>query len=131
MTAGLGITVFSEEVNKIEYKNFQMKVDTHEVKLANSEKAVPIYTELKYSFNKDRRISPFIKGDFGFNYVDEAEEAGRMRDMAANNYSSMGVGVDVGYLSMEAAYMNYQIAAEEKENEFSEDRIMLRLKYKY
>lgn len=125
------IKTFSQDATGMEYKNLNINLNTHDATLSNSEKVVPVYTEIKYSFNKDSRVSPFIKGDFGFNYVDESEEAGGMRDMTANNYSSMGMGVDVGDLSMEAAYMNYQIAAEEKENELSENRVMLKLKYKY
>ncbi len=125
------IGIFSQESTGMEYKNLNVNFNTYDAKLSNSEKVTPVYTELKYSFNKHSRVSPFIKGDFGFNYIAESEESQGMRDMASNNYSSMGMGVDVGHLSVEAAYTNYQISAEEREDEFSENRVMLKLKYRY
>ncbi len=123
--------IFAQDTTGMEYKNFNISLNTHDATLSNSEKVMPVYTELKYSFNKESRVSPFIKGDFGFSYIDESEEAGGMRDMANNNYSSMGMGVDVGHLSVEAAYANYQIGAEEKKDEFNENRVMLKLRYRY
>lgn len=114
-----------------EKKNLNINFNTHEATLGGSEKVTPVYTEIKYNFNKDSRVSPFIKGDFGFSYVDEMEKDGKITDMTSNTYSSMGVGVDVGYLSLEAAYTNYEIGYQEDTEETNENRMMLKLKYRY
>lgn len=132
------IDTFSQESVGLEYENLNIGFNSYDATLSNSEKVTPIYTELKYSFNKEGRVSPFIKGDFGFNYVsDEIDESDSAQEekllrMTENSYSSIGVGADIGeQLSMEAAYTNYQIAVEEREDKFSENRVMLKLKYRY
>jgi len=122
---------YSTETSGMAYKNLGIKLDTHETTLATTEKVIPVYTEIKYSFNKGRRVSPFVKGDLGFSYVNEMEETNKMRDMTANNYYSMGAGLDMGDFSLEAAYTTYQVGYQEEEEESSENRVMLKLKYKY
>lgn len=122
----------SSEDSGFKYKNLGIKLDTHETTLATSEKLTPIYTELKYSFNKDKKISPFIKGDLGFSYVEEMEETNNMKDMRSNNYYSMGTGLDIGKnLTIEAAYVTYQMGYMEDQDEVDENRIMLKIKYRY
>ncbi len=130
------IDIFSQDSVGLEYENLNVTFNSYDATLSNAEKVTPIYTELKYSFNREGRVSPFIKGDIGFNYIsdvddDNAQEE-RLLSMTENSYSSIGVGADIGEeLSMEAAYTNYQIDAEEREDRYSENRIMLKLKYRY
>lgn len=132
------IDAFSQDNVGLEYENLNITFNSYDATLSNAEKVTPIYTELKYSFNRKGRVSPFIKGDIGFNYIsdvdDESDNAQeeRLLSMTENSYSSIGVGADIGEeLSMEAAYTNYQIDAEEVEDRYSENRIMLKLKYRY
>ena len=131
MVMGIGVKTFSQDTSGMEYKNLKVKFDSHETTLSTSEKVIPVYTEIKYNFNKDQKVSPFIKGNLGFNYVDGGEETSEMMDMTSNDYYSMGAGVDIDDLTLEAAYTNYQIGNVEEENGLSENRVMLKLKYKY
>lgn len=122
----------SSETSGIKYKNLGIKLDTHETTLATSDKLTPIYTEVKYSFNKNKKVSPFIKGDLGFSYVEDMEETSKMKDMRSNNYYSMGTGLDIGRnLTIEAAYVTYQMGYMEDQDEVDENRFMFKIKYKY
>lgn len=122
---------YSDETSGMEYKNLGIKLDTHETTLATSEKVIPVYTEIKYNFNKGRRVSPFVKGDLGFSYVNEMEETSKMKDMTANNYYSMGAGLDMGNFTMEAAYVTYQLGYVEEDEDTIENRFMFKVKYRY
>ena len=55
-------------------------------------------------------MSPFIRGDLVFSYVEDMEETSKMKDMRPNNYYSMRTGLDIGRnLTVETTYVTYQM----------------------
>ena len=125
----IGVKSFSQGGEENEHKNLNVRFDYHKATLATSEKVMPVYTEVKYDFKKGERVNPFIKADYGYSYTDGMEGIGAVRDMTSNNYYNMGVGVEVNDLTMEMGYTNYQMGY--TGNGTSENRVMMKVKYKY
>ncbi len=116
----------------IEYKNVEFNVNSYETELSTNEEVIPLYTNIKYNLNKDSRINPYLLADLGFSYVDGMEENSQVTDITQNPYGSLGVGMELGEaLSMEAAYTTYRVGYEDEDNPTTEDRMMLRLNYRY
>lgn len=127
----INIEVPSEEVTALNYKSLSFKVDFHELTLSNEERIIPVYTEMKYYFLKDKNYKPFIKGEVGFNYVDEGSDGEEAEDIFENNYYSIGGGVALRDLLIEIAFANYSVDYRDDVEGVSENRIVLKIEYKY
>ena len=127
----INIGVFSEELTALNYKSLSLKVDFHELTLSNEERIIPIYTEMKYQFPTRRGYKPFIKGEVGFNYVDETDDGEEAEEIFEKNYYSIGGGVAVRDLIIELAFANYNVRYQTERDEISENRIVLKVEYRY
>ncbi len=108
-----------------------MKVDFHEQTLSNEERIIPVYTEMKYHLLKGRGYKFFIKGELGFNYVDEGDDGDEAADIFENSYYSIGGGIAVRDLLIEVAFANYNVEYRDDVEGVSENRILLKIEYRY
>ena len=127
----INIRIFSEDLTALTYKSLSLKVDFHELILSNEERIIPVYTEMKYYFHTNKNYKPYIKGEVGFNYVDEADDGEEAEDIFENNYYSIGGGIAVRDLIIELAFANYNVNYQTSREEVSENRILLKIEYKY
>lgn len=129
-----GISIFtqvlSEDMDVLEYGNTKLGMGTHSFQFAEDTKATPVYAQLKYKFFNNGSMTPYLKGDMGYNYIeDENSEGNDISNMADSRYYSLGVGLDMkNDLSLEAAYENYQITPD---NDEDDGRMVLKFGYKY
>lgn len=127
----INIRMFSEDLTALNYKSLSIKVDFDELILSNEERIIPVYTEMKYHFLTDKNYKPFIKGEVGFNYVDEGADGEEVEDIFENNYYSIGGGVAVRDLIIEVAFANYNVDYRNDTEGISENRILLKVEYRY
>lgn len=127
----INIEVYSEELTAMNYKSLSFKVDFHELTLSNEERIIPVYTEMKYHFLTNKNYKPFIKGEVGFNYVDERDDVDEAENIFENDYYSIGGGVALRDLIIELALANYNVRYRTNRDEVSENRILLKIEYRY
>jgi hypothetical protein len=120
----------SEEMEIIEYGNTKLGVASHSLQLAEETKATPIYAKLKYKLSDSATVVPYLKGDMGYNYIQDDVTGGTgISNMTDSKYYSLGAGVDIkNNLSLEVAYENYQITPDDED---ADGRMVLKFDYKY
>lgn len=123
--------VYSADESEVRYKSVSLGINYDELRLASEEKIMPVYTELKYYFPVKSSYAPFIKTEFGFNYIEDKEDGEEVEDFFENNYYGVGAGVNIGGIIMEVIFANYNLEYKNENNPISETRLLLKVKYRY